>query len=78
MSENRGPVNYNPNDINAVLGGMSNQLETITAQLKEINDKLDKHNERLSVLENFRFLLLGAAAVVSALSSYIISKFKGA
>jgi hypothetical protein len=78
MSENHGPVNYNPNDINAVLGGMSNQLDNIEKQVKEINEKIDKHNERLTVLENFRFLLLGAAAVISALSSYIISKFKGA
>ena len=73
----RGPVNYNPNDINAVLGGMNNKLDNITEQLKELNSKIDAHSERLSALENFRYLLMGAVAVVSALTTYIISKFKG-
>lgn len=73
----RGPVNYNPNDINAVLGGMNNKLDNISEQVKEINSKIDAHNERLSALENFRYLLMGAVAVISALTTYIISKFKG-
>ena len=72
-----GHVNYNPNDINAVLGGMNNKLDNIAAQLKELNSKIDAHSERLSALENFRYLLMGAVAVVSALTTYIISKFKG-
>lgn len=73
----RGPVNYNPNDINAVLGVMNNKLDNIQNQLKSVNEKLDSHNQRLSALENFRYLLMGAVAVISALTTYIISKFKG-
>lgn len=72
-----GPVNYNPNDINAVLGGMNTKLDNIEKQVKEINSKIDSHSNRLGTLENFRYLLMGAVAVISALTTYIISKFKG-
>lgn len=72
-----GPVNYNPNDINAVLGGMNNKLDNIEKQVSEINAKIDSHSDRLSALENFRYLLMGAVAVISALTTYVISKFKG-
>jgi len=72
-----GPVNYNPNDINAVLCGMNNKLDNIEKQVSEINAKIDFHSERLRTLENFRYLLMGAVAVISALTTYLISKFKG-
>ena len=72
-----GPVNYNPNDRNAVLGGMNTKLDNIEKQVKEINSKIDSHSNRLGTLENFRYLLMGAVAVISALTTYIISKFKG-
>lgn len=71
------PVTYNPNDINAVLGGMNNKLDNIEKQVSEINSKIDAHSERLSALENFRYMLMGAVAIISALTTYIISKFKG-
>jgi len=72
-----GHVTYNPNDINAVLGGMNNKLDNIEKQVSEINVKIDSHSDRLGALENFRYLLMGAVAVISALTTYIISKFKG-
>jgi len=53
-----GPVNYNPNDINAVLGGMNNKLDNIEKQVSEINAKIDAHSSRLGALENFLFLLM--------------------
>ena len=71
------PVNYNPNDINAVLSCMNNKLDNIEKQVGEINSKIDTHSDRLSALENFRYLLMGAVAVISALTTYLISKFKG-
>lgn len=78
MSESApGPVNYNPNDINAVLSCMNNKLDNIEKQVGEINFKIDTHSDRLSALENFRYLLMGAVAVISALTTYLISKFKG-
>jgi hypothetical protein len=76
-SSESGHVTYNPNDINAVLGGMNNKLDNIEKQVSEINAKIDSHSERLGALENFRYLLMGAVAVISALTTYIISKFKG-
>jgi hypothetical protein len=76
-SSTPGPVNYNPNDLNAVLGCMNNKLDNIEKQVGEIHAKIDKHSDRLSALENFRYLLMGAVAVISALTTYLISKFKG-
>ena len=76
-SSEPGHVTYNPNDINAVLGGMNNKLDNIEKQVSEINSKIDSHSDRLSALENFRYLLMGAVAVISALTTYLISKFKG-
>ena len=53
------------------------QLDNIEKQVGEIHSKIDKHSDRLSALENFRYLLMGAVAVISALTTYLISKFKG-
>jgi hypothetical protein len=56
---------------------MNNKLDNIEKQVSEIHSKIDKHSDRLSALENFRYLLMGAVAVISALTTYLISKFKG-
>jgi hypothetical protein len=76
MSDNSAP-DYNPNNIHAVLSEIKTTLSGIKESVEQIDAKLDKHDTRISTLENFRYLLLGAVTVISACSSYIISKLKG-
>jgi hypothetical protein len=54
--------NYNPDSINAVLSRIEQKLEDIQDSLKETKDTNKNLEKRVSILENFKYYLVGFAA----------------
>ena len=54
--------NYNPDSINAVLSRIEEKLETIGSDIKESKKATAAIEKRVSVLEYFKYYLVGFAA----------------
>jgi predicted nucleic acid-binding Zn-ribbon protein len=55
------------------LAEMSNSLKTDITALKQLDsDRMEKLEQKVSVLEQWRFMVIGGAAAVGALSSLIV------
>lgn len=70
-------LNYNPNDLHAVISAINTKIDALSLKMDNMEKKLDANSERLTVLENFRYLLMGGAMVVSGIISYLAQKFWG-
>ncbi len=68
---------YDPNSLSAVLVRMEQRQIVNTDRLTEIIHRLDKHEERIEMLEQFKWKLLGALAIGSAGGAAAFSKLFG-
>jgi hypothetical protein len=57
---------YDPNSLEAVLARMESRQIVNTDRLNEILTRLDRHEERIQFLEQFKWKLLGALTLGSA------------
>ena len=60
------PNDYDPNSLEAVLARMESRQIVNTDRLNEIINRLNKHSEKLTYLEEFKWKLLGAFTIGSA------------
>tara|TARA_R100001224_G_C4026230_1_gene151082 strand:- start:2106 stop:2318 length:213 start_codon:yes stop_codon:yes gene_type:complete len=63
------------NEILLALGRLEGKVDSLVARQKVVDDELDKHESRLRSLEQGKSWMLGAAAVVGALVSYLFKGF---
>jgi len=56
---------FDPNSLEAVLARMESRQIVNTDRLGEIITRLDKHEQRISLLEHYKWKLAGALAVGS-------------
>tara|TARA_Y100001973_G_C5205554_1_gene341260 strand:- start:3330 stop:3542 length:213 start_codon:yes stop_codon:yes gene_type:complete len=63
------------NEILLALGRLEGKVDSLVARQKVIDDELDKHESRLRSLEQGKSWMLGAAAAVGALVSYLFKGF---
>lgn len=68
---------YKPDSYDAVLSRMDAKLDGIMGDLKEIKENHKTLEKRISVLENFKYYLMGIVAVVTIGAEYLFNKFKG-
>ena len=54
------------------LGRLEGKVDSLIATQRAQDDTLGHHDKRLRTLENSRSLMLGAAAVIGALSSQLL------
>jgi len=67
---------YDPNDLNAVISNIHAELRLIRETQLENRDKLDASMQRIAALETFKIWIVGAAAGVSALVTFVIAGVK--
>lgn len=67
-------MEYNPESHNAMFARIEQKLDSIQESIKEEKVETSKLAVRVSVLEQFRFYLLGAVSLIGVVSSYIINK----
>ena len=65
---------YDPHSLEAVLARMESRQIVKTDRLAEILTRLDKHEERIQFLEQFKWKLLGALTLGSAGGAAAFSK----
>ena len=70
------PEQYNDKSYVSVLSRIDQNLTIIASDVKEMKDKNEGLEKRVSSLENFKYYLAGIVAVISTFSSYIITKWK--
>lgn len=70
-------MDYNPENHNAVFARIEQKLDSIQQSVKEIKENSSKLSDRVNVLENFKYYLVGFAAILSIFGSYIAKKFFG-
>ena len=63
------------NEILLALGRLEGKVDSLVARQKVIDAELDKHEPRLRSLEQGKSWMLGAAAAVGALVSFIVKGF---
>ena len=63
------------NEILLALGRLEGKVDSLVARQKVIDDELDKHESRLRSLEQGKSWMLGAAAAVGALVTYLFKGF---
>ena len=68
---------YDPNSLEAVLARMESRQIVNTDRLNEILTRLDRHEERIQFLEQFKWKLLGALTLGSAGGAAAFSKLFG-
>lgn len=68
---------YKPDSYDAVLSRMEAKLDVITADLKDIKENHKTLEKRISILENFKYYLMGMVAIVTIGAEYLFNKFKG-
>jgi len=56
------PSNYNPDSVNAVLSRIETKLEDISNELKDIKKTNSRLEGRVSLLEQFKYYLIGFSA----------------
>ena len=56
------PSNYNPDSVNAVLSRIETKLEDISSELKDIKKTNSRLENRVSLLEQFKYYLIGFSA----------------
>jgi|TARA_R110000787_G_scaffold103110_1_gene209441 hypothetical protein len=56
------PSNYNPDSVNAVLSRIETKLEDISSELKDIKKTNSRLEGRVSLLEQFKYYLIGFSA----------------
>ena len=59
-------------DLLLALGRLEGKVDSLIAAQNNHSDALGRHDKRIRTLENSRSLMLGAAAVIGALSSYFL------
>lgn len=59
-------------DLLLALGRLEGKVDALIATQRSQDDTLNHHDKRIRTLENSRSLMLGAAAVIGALSSYFL------
>ncbi len=62
---------YNPNSIDAVLARMEARQIDNSTKLDAITDATEKQADRISVLENFKYKLIGAAIFAGVVVEWI-------
>jgi hypothetical protein len=65
---------FNPDSLEAVLARMESRQIVNTERLEQIITRLDKHEERIHMLESFKWRLLGALTLGSAGGAAAFSK----
>ena len=70
------PSNYNPDSVNAVLSRIETKLEDISIQLKDIKKTNSRLEGRVSLLEQFKYYLVGVAAFFILGIDYLRDFFK--
>jgi prefoldin subunit 5 len=70
------PSNYNPDSVNAVLSRIETKLEDISSELKEIKKSNSTLEKRISILEQFKYYLVGVAAFFVLGIDYVRDFFK--
>lgn len=69
-------ANYNPDSINAVLSRIETKLEDISGELKEIKTSNSALEKRISILEQFKYYLVGFSAFLVLSIDYLRDLFK--
>jgi hypothetical protein len=59
-------------DLLLALGRLEGKVDSLIATQRSQNDSLNNHDKRIRNLENSRSLMLGAAAVVGAISAQLL------
>ena len=57
------------------LGRLEGKVDSLVSRQKVIDDELDKHESRLRSLEQGKSWMLGAAAAIGALVSFLVKGF---
>ena len=70
------PSNYNPDSVNAVLSRIETKLEDISIQLKDIKKTNSSLEGRVSILEQFKYYLIGFSAFFVIGIDYLRDFFK--
>jgi len=68
---------YDPNSLEAVLARMESRQIVNTDRLADLIARLDKHEERITFLEQFKWKLLGALTIGSAAGAAAFNKLFG-
>jgi len=68
---------YKPDSYDAMLSRMEAKLDGITADLKDIKENHKTLENRISILENFKYYLMGMVAIATIGAEYLFNKFKG-
>lgn len=69
-------ANYNPDSINAVLSRIETKLEDISGELKEIKTSNSALEKRISILEQFKYYLVGFSTFLVLSIDYLRDLFK--
>jgi hypothetical protein len=67
---------YKPDSYDAVLSRMDAKLDGIMVDLKEIKENHKTLEKRISVLENFKYYLMGIVAIITIGAEYLFNRFK--
>jgi|TARA_R110000796_G_scaffold241188_1_gene362500 hypothetical protein len=70
------PSNYNPDSVNAVLSRIETKLEDISSELKDIKKNNSRLESRVSLLEQFKYYLIGFSAFFVIGIDYLRDFFK--
>ena len=72
-------ADYNPNSIDAALARTETKLSDLSNDIKElrcdIHSMIERHEERITILERFRWQLAGFAAAAGGVTGFIATIF---
>lgn len=63
----------NNEELLVALGRLEGKVDSLIATQRAQNETLNTHDKRIRMLENSRSLMMGAAAVIGALSAKLLS-----
>lgn len=63
----------NNEELLVALGRLEGKVDSLIATQRAQNETLNTHDKRIRMLENSRSLMMGAAAVIGALSAQLLS-----